>query len=140
MYFSKGKPIFAALALAVISACSSSPDRSVETIESRLSAAGFVIKLADTPEKLTHLESMAQRRLFPINRDGGMVFVYADSQGCKCIYVGSGANYQQYQRLAIQQNIVDEQQATAEDIKMAAQTNAEANWDVWGLWPRPVIY
>ena len=67
MYFSKGKPIFAALALAVISACSSSPDRSVETIESRLSAAGFVIKLA-------------------------------------------------------------------------AQTNAEANWDVWGLWPRPVIY
>ncbi len=134
------KLISATLAVLALSACSSSPDKAVTTIESRLSAAGFELKLADTPEKLAHLKTMGQRRLFPISRDGDMVFIYADAQGCKCIYVGSQQNYQEYQRLAIQQKVVDEQHMTAEENRMAAETNAQMTWDVWGLWPGPVVY
>ena len=135
-----GKLIASALALVIVGGCSSTPDKAVTSIESRLSAAGFEIKLADTPEKSAHLKSMAQRRLFPISRDGDMVFVYADSEQCKCIYVGSEKNYQQYQRLAIKQNIVEEQHATAQANQTAAEINAQQNWDVWGMWPRPILY
>ena len=140
MFSSVVKSLVVALAILFAGGCSSTSNQAVSDIESRLSAAGFALKPADTPAKLAHLNTMAQRRLFPINRDGNMVFVYADAAQCKCIYVGSEANYQQYQRLAVQQKIVNEQHATAEDIKMAAQTNAQMNWDVWGLWPSPVIY
>jgi hypothetical protein len=140
MYSPVAKLIASALAVVVVSACSSTPDRAVSNIESRLSAAGFELKLADTPEKMAHLNTMAQRRLFPISRDGDMVFVYADAQGCNCIYVGSQKTYQQYQRLTIEQKVVDEQQLTAEENRMAAETNAEMSWDVWGFWPGPVIY
>jgi hypothetical protein len=140
MHMGSIKLITATLTLLALGACSSSPDKEVAEIESRLSAAGFELKLADTPEKLAHLKTMGQRRLFPISRDGDMVFIYADAQGCKCIYVGSQKNYQEYQRLAIQQHVVDEQHVTAEENQMAAETNAQMTWDVWNLWPGPVVY
>jgi hypothetical protein len=67
------------------------------------------------------------------------VFVYADTKECNCLYVGSEANYQQYERLSIQQHVVNEQRETAEDMNMAV-TNETLNWDMWGAWPRPILY
>ena len=140
MYFSAGKTLTTALAAIIVSGCASIANQDAMDTERRLSAAGFQMKLADTPEKLAHLQFFADRRLVPTTLDGKTVFVYADAQSCKCVYVGSQANYQEYERLAIQQNVVDEQRATAEDAAMAAETNAQMNWGLWGVWPRPIIY
>jgi hypothetical protein len=140
MYSNTGKTITAALAAMIISGCASIANQDAMDTERRLSAAGFQMKLADTPAKLAHLSSFAERRLVPNTLDGKTVFVYADTQSCKCVYVGSQENYQEYERLTIQKNVVDEQRATAEDADMAAETNAQMNWDLWGAWPRPIIY
>ncbi len=133
------KVITAALATVILGGCASIANDNAVDIERRLSAAGFQMKLADTPEKMAHLKTLADRRLVPSSLDGQTVFVYADAQSCKCVYVGSQKNYQEYERLSIQQNVANEQQATAADVDMA-QTNAAMNWGLWGAWPRPIFY
>ena len=133
------KIIAAAFAVIIVGGCAAMADQDSMDTERRLSAAGFQVKLADTPEKMDHLNRLAQRRLVPMDKDGTTVFVYADAKTCKCVYVGSQANQQEYERLSIQQNVVNEQRETAQDMNMAA-TNQAMNWDMWGAWPRPILY
>lgn len=97
--------------------------------EQILAAAGFRMKLADTPEKLAHLQALAQRKLVPHERDGKNYYVYADAAGCKCMYVGTEDAYEHYQKLALEKKIADEERATA-----AMNQTAEMNWDMWGPW------
>ena len=124
----------------LLSGCAANPDQAAMDTERRLGAAGFQVKLADTPEKLNHLKFMADRRLMPTSKDGETVWVYADAKGCKCVYVGSQKNYQEYQRIAIHQEDLKQQRETAQANKMSAETNAQMNWDMWGPWPRPIIW
>ena len=100
--------------------------RAIKT-ERMLAAAGFQMRLADTPEKLAHLETLTQRKLVPHERDGKVYYVYADADSCKCIYVGDGPAYQRYQKLAIQKQVADEQRQAAEMNQDAAM-----NWNTWG--------
>jgi hypothetical protein len=130
--------------LALLAGCASTANDNAIKIERVLAAAGFQIKLADTPEKLAHLKQLGQRRLIPTNKDDKVMYFYADAESCKCLYVGTEADYQQYQRLAIQQHVVQEQRQTAETEAMnqanLAQMNAAVNWPLWGPWGRPFIY
>jgi hypothetical protein len=73
-----------------------------------LAASGFRLKLADTPEKLAHVQSLPQRKVIPIQHDGQLKFVWADAKDCKCLYVGEEANYQSYAKLAEQSKIAHE--------------------------------
>jgi len=97
--------------------------------EQLLSAAGFQMKLADTPQKLAHLQALTPLKLAPHPRDGKIYFIYADAQFCQCLYAGDQAAYQRYQRLAVAKNIANEQ-------RLAAQMNEDAamNWGMWGPW------
>ena len=101
--------------------------------ERRLSANGFQMKLADTPEKESHLESLKQRKLFPTRMDGNLVYVYADAKGCNCLYVGSEADYQRYQQMLITQHQIDEERDSAEELD-----DASMQWGTWGPWYRPI--
>ncbi|MCB1690592.1 MAG: hypothetical protein KDI33_18985 [Halioglobus sp.] len=140
MMFKSVKIVIAAASTAILmGGCASTTSQDSMATERRLSAAGFQMKLANTPEKMAHLNRLGQLRLVPMELDGTTVFVYADGKTCKCVYVGSQANYQEYERLSIQQNVVDEQRQTAQDINMA-ETNEAMNWDLWGAWPRPILY
>ena len=101
--------------------------------ERQLSAAGFQMKMADTADKESHLASLKQNKLFPAQRQGRVVYVYADAKGCNCMYVGSEADYQRYQRMAMVKREVDEQREAAEDLD-----DASMQWDTWGTWNRPI--
>jgi hypothetical protein len=125
----------AAVAAIAISGCASIANQTAMDTERRLSAAGFQMKLADTPAKMARLKTMTERKVVATTMDGETAFVYADAVSCKCVYVGSEKNYQEYQRLSIQQNIVNEQRLTAE----TSEAN-EMNWNAWGAWPRPRMY
>ena len=129
------KTFGAAVVAVAITGCASITNQSAMDTERRLSAAGFQMKLADTPEKMARLKTMTERKVVATTMDGETVFAYADPTTCKCVYVGSEKNYQAYQRLSIQQNIANEQRATAE----ASEAN-EMNWNAWGAWPRPMMY
>jgi len=54
-----------------------------------LSAAGFHMKLADTPAKLANLQALPTRRLVANERAGRLYYVYADPEVCRCLYVGT---------------------------------------------------
>jgi hypothetical protein len=99
--------------------------------EQVLAAAGFVMKLGDTPEKLANLQAMKPRTLLPQERGGRLYYVYADPEACRCLYVGTESQYQEYQRLVLEQRRADEE-------LMAAQENLNAatlDWGIWDPWP-----
>lgn len=99
----------------------------VKDTEQLLSAAGFQMKLADTPERMSNLANMAQHKVVAHKRGDKIVYVYADAKECKCMYLGDQAAYQEYQRLAVEKEIADENVDAAE-----ANEDAAADWDSWG--------
>jgi hypothetical protein len=104
-----------------------------QTTERNLSAAGFQMKMADTPEKLAEVSKLQQRKVFPTNKDGKVVYVYADAKDCKCIYVGNQEDYKQYANITVTQEVVNSQQMAAANMNMAAM-----NWGMWGGFRRPI--
>jgi hypothetical protein len=111
------------------SGCAMMERREVGDVEQMLSASGFTMKLADTPDKTAHLQTLTQLKLVP-HDDGGQVrFIYADAKYCRCLYAGDQGDYQKYQQLALQKSIADEQ-------RQAAMMNEDAamNWGMWGPW------
>ena len=119
----------AAISLVVLVAgCAAMREERAKDKESILSAAGFQMKPANTPQRLAHLQTLTPLKLVPHTRssDGKLLYVYADPKGCECLYVGDEGAYQRYRQLALQQKIAQEQM-------VAAQMNADAAMD-WGLW------
>jgi len=97
----------------------------VRRSEQTLMAAGFQMKVADTTEKLAHLQTLSPRVLVPNQRDGQLYYVYADPDICKCLYVGTAADYQR----ALQKR-------QADDELVALYDNREVfDWGLWGAWP-----
>lgn len=111
-----------------LAGCAAMEAQETASTEQLLSAAGFKMKLADTPEKITHLQSLTQRQLVPHTRDGQIYYAYADANS-RCLYVGDEQAYQRYQQLAAQERIAEEQRQAAE-INM----DAAMNWEMWGPW------
>jgi hypothetical protein len=109
------------LALA-LAGCQAIENSEAENTEQLLAAAGFQMKEATTPEQMANLEEQTQRKLVIHDQDGQARYVYADAQDCKCVYVGSEWNYDEYQKLSVKQEI-------AED-----RLEASMDWDTWGLW------
>lgn len=109
--------------------CAAMQESRAMDMERLLAAAGFQMKLADTPEKLAHVSGLTQRKLVPHTEEGRLLFVYADAEFCRCIYVGDEGAYQRYQKLSLDKEIAEEQ-------RMAAQMNQDAsmNWMLWGPW------
>ena len=97
--------------------------------EQVLSAAGFVMKPADTPERLAELQKLAPRTVVRHVRDGQARYVYADPDTCKCLYVGDERQFQKYQELSLQKKIADEQLSAAE-----ANRDASLDWGMRGPW------
>jgi hypothetical protein len=102
--------------------------------ERMLHAAGFQMKIADTPEKLDMLKGLAQRKILPHPRNGKMYYLYADAASCQCLYMGTAEAYQRFIDYRVNQSI-------AEDNRKAAQANANATtsydmgvWGTWGPW------
>lgn len=107
---------------AMLIGCTAIEKSNAMDAERMLSAAGFKMKFAETPERLAHLQTMTQRTVVPHPKDGEVYYAYADAKFCKCLYMGSEKAYQQYQKMAIEQNIAQ------------MNENASMNWGMWGGW------
>ena len=118
------------LVVLLVSSCAAMRQRAAVDKERILAAAGFQMKLADTTERQTRLAAFVpQRQLTPHMIDGGLRFVYADAEYCKCVYVGTEAANQRYQKLALEKKISDQQLQAA-----SANEAASMNWGAWGGW------
>ena len=107
-----------------LAGCAAMKKSDATDTEQMLAAAGFKMKLADTPAKLAHLNTLTQQKVVPHERDGKMYYVYADAEYCKCLYAGNQENYQRYENLSVKQNIAEMNEA------------APMDWGLWG-WDTP---
>jgi hypothetical protein len=119
----------AAAFLPALAGCAAIQRSEAAETEQVLAAAGFRQVPADTKPRIDALRSMKPRTVSTVVRNGRTWYVYPDPTDCTCLYVGNAANYQQYQKLAFEKRIADEQ-------LMAAEANEDAafDWGVWGPW------
>jgi len=117
-----------------ITGCAALEERHAKETEKMLSGAGFTVKPADTPEKLTHLKSLPQEKVVQYEKDGTNYYVYANAYE-KRLYVGSVKAYNEYKELKHQKQVSEEQIEDARDDLMEANEEADnAGAMNWGLW------
>ena len=118
----------AVLVTAALSGCAS-PQVLNARREHLLSAAGFHLRPATTPQVRAQLAALAPQRLVWQDHLGKLSFLYADPDACHCLFVGSERAYQTYRRMQFQRQI-------ATRNKQAAQMNLNAaGWWPWGAPP-----
>jgi len=94
---------------------------------SLLTAAGFRARTPETPKQQQLYATLPAYHVERATVKGkGVFYVYKDEKA-GIAYVGREQEYQQYQQLAIQQQI-------AQDQYMAAQMQADAAWGWYGAW------
>jgi len=99
------------------------------TTEQLLATEGFQKKIADTPDKLAQLETLTPaRQLVARPRDGDVYYVYADPAVCKCLYVGTAA---QYQRVLDKRLANDQLQAIQDHVDYYDYSALWALWESW---------
>jgi hypothetical protein len=120
---SKILALLATFALLISAGCAAIQKSDTMSTERTLAAAGFQMKFARTPEQIEKANALAQRKLTPTpGPDGQNLFVYADAQYCKCVYVGTEKAYDRYRKLEIKQQIA------------LNEETASMNWGAWGAW------
>jgi hypothetical protein len=127
-----GRPLVISATLvfvAVLGGCAAIEKSDAMDAERLLTVAGFQMRLADTPEKLAETQKLPQRTLTPQDHEGRTVFVYADAEFCKCLYVGTAEADRRYQRLALVRGLEIQRRETAEAIEGDAM-----NLDAFGPW------
>ena len=92
--------------------------------EDLLSAAGFNIVPATTPELQARLKAIPAHKVTMVQRDGKEYCVYPDVTQ-NVLYVGQNAQYQRYQQLRVQNQVAQAQ------LHAAALT---ADWGAWESW------
>ena len=124
------KQTFAGLPLAIVlliaNMMAGCAGHSTQHTEDLLSAAGFNVVIASTPQQLQHLATLPPYKMIKIQRNGKVRYVYADPAQ-KLIYVGGVFAHQRFKDLRLTKNLAEQD---IQDAEFNAQRAAE--WDVWG--------
>ena len=88
------KPILihAAAAAALGVAGCVSPQEQIAQKEDLLAAAGFQIRLADTPKRLAAMKTLPPNKFVMRVVNGKPIYQYADPLVCRCVYFGTQQN------------------------------------------------
>jgi hypothetical protein len=116
--------LFAAgLLVASTAGCSTTANK-----ENMLSAAGFKTVPANTPQRQAQLNSLPTDEVTPVQRNGITYYTFPDPKR-NVLYVGQEPQYQEYQRLRLQNEM-------AQDELSAPELNQDpfwgGGWDLWG--------
>jgi len=93
--------------------CAETPRQRAKRIEPMLSAAGFHMHQADTPQRQEELNSRTPLKVRYYVRDGKPHYWFADPTICQCIYIGTEHNYQNYEQIRLQQRTAQREEAAA---------------------------
>jgi hypothetical protein len=117
--------LYAMTGLALAAAGCASPQQQVSQKEDLLAAAGFQIKLADTPQRLAAMKRLPPNKFVTRVVNGQPVYLYADPLDCNCVYFGTQQNWDAYK-----------QEMFAKQLANEAQMTAIMNQDAWdpGAW------
>ncbi|MBS0580073.1 MAG: hypothetical protein JSR36_12530 [Proteobacteria bacterium] len=113
---------------ALLAACQTNPP-DVAGYEDKLAAAGFVKRIANTPERQSMLRRLPIGQ-FVIRQSGSTLhYVYADPLVCGCLYLGTEQAFQQYLQNQRSANLASEEQLVAQMYE-----DAGWSWAAWGPW------
>src|ERR1700738_632536 len=101
-------PLAAASAALALGACQTMQQQ-VDAKEDLLAAAGFTMRMADTPERPASLQQLPPDKVVPKSEKGQTEYVYADPKVCDCLYVGNTAAYNAYKHELFVKKIADQQ-------------------------------
>jgi len=124
---------FALLLLGAAFASAGCARQVVEQKEDLLSAAGFRVQPANTPERRASLRTLPEHRLVRQELNGRAVWVYADPLVCNCLYVGTPEAYQLYNRIKVERDIASDQLMAAQMLSTPWGMDPYG-WNVWGPW------
>jgi hypothetical protein len=125
----KNAPVHAAwivLPLLGLAACATQQEL-VKQKEDNLSAAGFMVRPANTPERQAMLNRLPPDQFVRRVRGDDVTYVYADPKVCGCLYIGTQQAYNTYKLHEQQQRLADQQQTTAQ-----MYADPSWNWSAWG--------
>lgn len=87
-----------------------------------LSAAGFKMIPVDTPQKLATLDKLPPLKVkFYTGKDSSLRYWLADPYVCHRLYLGNETAYQRYEKLRLQNRMIQEQQEAAEENMEASE-------------------
>jgi len=78
--------------------CAGAPVNKTLQAEEALAAAGFQLKMADTPAKIERISRIPQKQVVWAMIKDREVYLWADAAGCRCFYSGTRQNYKQLLR------------------------------------------
>lgn len=120
-------PLFAISALAATAVFTGCAAMEAHQKESLLSAAGFKSRTPETDQQKAIVAGMKPYKMQRRTVNGQVLYAYSDPKQ-NLVYVGTQAEYDAYKKLAVQQNI-------AEENEMAAvETDQAMDWGGWGPW------
>jgi hypothetical protein len=114
------------------------PEQQAEQLEPMLAAAGFRMLPADTPERQKQLESLLPMQvLYYVGKTGKLHYYMADPSYCKCMYIGSEENYQQYEKMKLNQQFQAKEgevsRENLEAIQMEDMDEQEEMFNPYGM-------
>jgi hypothetical protein len=79
------------VAAALLCAASAGPAQAQQQLvtDMKLEDAGFAIRRADTPDKMRRAQLLPARKFVARVKEGKRYYLYADTELCKCVFVGS---------------------------------------------------
>ena len=116
-----------ALAAALLTGCAAIQRAETKSTEQLLSAAGFKVLPADTPQKQAKLAELTPNKIARQIRGNNVYYLFPDDQN-QFVMVGDQAAYSKYQNLVVQQQISDQ------NMMAAQMQNMGAPWGGWGYW------
>jgi hypothetical protein len=105
-----------------------SPQQQVTQKEDLLAAAGFQIRIADSPRRIAAMKRLPPNKFVTRVVNGQPVYQYADPLVCRCVYFGSQQNWDAYRQEVLAKQLADEAQMTA------IMNQTDWDWGPWG-WP-----
>ncbi|MFL5286626.1 MAG: hypothetical protein ACJ8AW_38045 [Rhodopila sp.] len=108
----------------LLPACTPPTPAQVTQREDALTASGFKVIPANTPDRQASMALLPPNKFVRQERDGVPMMVYSDPTVCNCVYIGDLAAYQAYKAAMRQQNRIAAEEASAKVAKMD-----------WGAWP-----
>lgn len=116
-----------ALAAALLTGCAAIERAENNSNEQLLTAAGFKVLPADTPQKQAKIAELKQNTVARQIKGGKVYYLYPDDQN-NFVLVGDQAAYSKYQSLVVQQQISDQ------NLMAAQMETMPGMWGGWGYW------
>ena len=89
-----------------------------------LAAAGFQVRVADSPHRVDQMKRLPPNKFVSRVRNGQPVYLYSDPAACNCVYLGTQQNWDVYQQQLAARRVAKEEVSAAE---------SQAEWD-FGAW------